>query len=83
MQEELKYRIASNDDSDNITSLVNSVYRGDNAKKGWTTEAELIDGIRITSERVNEIINTDSNIILLAIINNKIAGCVHLEKNWR
>ncbi len=79
MQEELEYRIASNDDADNITSLVNSVYRGDNAKKGWTTEAELIDGIRITSERVNEIINTDSNVILLAIINN-IAGCVHLEK---
>lgn len=63
-----------------ITSLVNSVYRGDNAKKGWTTEAEILGGIRITEEKVTEYINTKDNVIMLAVNDKKIIGCVHLEK---
>lgn len=63
-----------------ITSLVNSVYRGENAKKGWTTEAEILGGIRITQEKVKEYINTVSSVILLAVHDNNIIGCVHLEK---
>jgi len=77
---ELKFRTATDDDAESIANLVNSVYRGEGAKKGWTTEADLLDGIRITIEKVNEIINAPGNVILLALINNKIAGCVHLEK---
>ena len=30
-----------------LTQLVNSGYRGESSKKGWTTEANLLDGIRI------------------------------------
>jgi ribosomal protein S18 acetylase RimI-like enzyme len=78
--EELKFRTASADDSMSIGDLVNSVYRGDNAKKGWTTEADLLGGIRITREKISEIISSPGNVILLALIENKITGCVHLEK---
>ena len=63
-----------------ITSLVNSVYRGDNARKGWTTEAGILGGIRITEEKVREYIKTKDNVILLALHDKKIIGCVHLEK---
>ena len=55
-KEQLEFRIATIVDADNICFLVNSVYRGDNSKKGWTTEADLLDGVRITSEKINEII---------------------------
>jgi hypothetical protein len=27
-----------------LTLLINSAYRGESSKKGWTTEANLIDG---------------------------------------
>lgn len=62
-----------------ITQLVNSVYRGENSKKGWTTEADFLDGIRITKEKIEEIIQRENDIILLAKINNEIIACVNLQ----
>jgi len=76
----LQFPIALPKQSGEITSLVNSVYRGEGAKKGWTTEADILGGIRITEEKVREIINTENNIIMLALLENKIIACVHLEK---
>lgn len=29
-----------------LDKLVNSAYRGDSSRKGWTTEADLLDGTR-------------------------------------
>jgi hypothetical protein len=72
-------KTASSADAEAITALVNSVYRGENAKKGWTTEADFLEGIRITSEKVNEIIARDTDIIINAVLNAEVIGCVHLE----
>ena len=30
-----------------LNTLVNSAYRGDSSKIGWTTEADLLDGQRV------------------------------------
>ena len=75
----IQFQIAEIKDAEVITNLVNSVYRGENSKKGWTTEADFLDGIRITTEKVNEIINRKSDVIILAIEGENIIGCVHLE----
>jgi len=77
---ELIFRNAELTDAQAITELINSVYRGDNAKKGWTSEADLLGGIRISKERIEQIIAKPDDVILLCIIDGKIAGCVHLEK---
>jgi len=71
--------MASQADAEAITALVNSVYRGENAKKGWTTEADFLEGIRITPEKVSEIIARDNDVIINAVLNNEVIGCVHLE----
>ena len=63
-----------------VASLVNSVYRGENAKKGWTTEADFLEGIRITAEKVTEIIKRPSDVIIMALTDTNLLGCVHLEK---
>ncbi len=76
----LQFPLALPKQAGEITLLVNSVYRGEGAKKGWTTEADILGGIRITEEKVREIINTENNIIMLAVYENKIIACVHLEK---
>ena len=76
---EIKIQVAELKDAEAITSLVNSVYRGENSKKGWTTEADFLEGIRITSEKVKEIISRKSDVIILAMDDNSIIGCVHLE----
>lgn len=76
----LKFTFAEEKQSQEITSLVNSVYRGENSKKGWTTEADILGGIRISAEKVRDIISSKNNVILLASLDDKIIGSVHLEK---
>jgi len=78
--DDFQFHPASPEHAGEITSLVNSVYRGENAKKGWTTEAEILGGIRITEEKVIEYINTKDNVIIIAVDDKKLIGCVHLEK---
>ena len=78
-QNNIIFKIASQADAEEITALVNSVYRGENSKKGWTTEADFLDGIRITEEKIREIINRSNDVIILAKDDNEIIGSVHLE----
>lgn len=67
---------------DGIVKLVNSAYRGEGAKQGWTTEADLLDGQRVDAEGIREIISKEDSVILIAENddNGDLLGCVHLEK---
>lgn len=79
MDNEIKFQIAGLKDAEKITALVNSVYRGENSKKGWTTEADFLSGIRITEVKVKEIIEGKNDVIILALLEGIIIGGVHLE----
>lgn len=72
--------IATLADAPKITNLVNTAYRGERSLKGWTTEAPLIDGLRIDIETVTDYL-ADSNVKLLKYTddNDDIVGCVYLE----
>lgn len=64
-----------------IVFLVNSAYRGESSKQGWTTEADLLDGIRTDKESISDIINhKDSTLLLCRNEQNELLGCVHLRK---
>lgn len=65
-----------------IVALVNSAYRGEGSKKGWTTEADFLDGQRVDIESLREIIAKDEAAILIAEDEDTdtIVGCVQLEK---
>ncbi|SFI61194.1 GNAT family N-acetyltransferase [Nitrosomonas sp. Nm34] len=67
-------------DAARIAVLVNSAYRGDSSRHGWTTEADFIDGQRTDTSEIEEILSADNQCILLAERNEEIIGCVHLEK---
>lgn len=62
-----------------ITNLVNSAYRGETSKKGWTTEADLLEGNRITESELIEILQDENNTLLIYQENNKIIGTVLLS----
>jgi GNAT superfamily N-acetyltransferase len=68
-------------DVSELVVLINSAYRGETSKKGWTTEANLIGGQRIDDEGLTEQMN-DPNAIILKHINedSRITGCVYLQK---
>ena len=65
-----------------LNLLVNSAFRGESSKKGWTTEADLLGGIRVDEEKIKELINKNDSLILKYLNEEKIIiGCVHLEKH--
>lgn len=67
---------------DDLVMLVNSAYRGDSSRQGWTTEADLLDGQRIDAEKIEELINTEDSVIVVAEDDDtgRLLGCVHLHK---
>lgn len=60
------FRTATLDDVGAIVSLVESAYRGDASRAGWTTEADLLDGRRTGSDDVIACIERPRSAILLA-----------------
>jgi ribosomal protein S18 acetylase RimI-like enzyme len=64
-----------------LNKLVNSAYRGETSKLGWTTEANLLDGLRIDEQTLNGYFD-DPDVIILKNIDQggKITGCVYLEQ---
>ena len=65
-------------DADRLSELVNSAYRGDYAKQGWTTEAEILDGTRTDADALREVIARPHTVILKYVEDKKILGCVEL-----
>ncbi len=63
-----------------LNVLINSAYRGESSKKGWTTEEHLLDGIRTDEENLSELLQKENVTILKYTANNKIIGSVYLEK---
>jgi ribosomal protein S18 acetylase RimI-like enzyme len=61
-----------------LNKLINSAYRGESSKKGWTTEANILEGLRTTEEELIETIENSKNTILKNTENNQIIGCVLL-----
>ena len=63
-----------------LNVLVNSAYRGESSKKGWTTEADLLGGIRTDEEVLTALINKENSVMLLYKKNNALIGCVNLQQ---
>jgi ribosomal protein S18 acetylase RimI-like enzyme len=70
--------IATLDDISALEKLINSAYRGETSKKGWTTESNLLKGKRITLEELEETIQNKNNTLLKYTKNNQIIGSVLL-----
>lgn len=65
-------------DISSLTTLINSAYRGETSKKGWTTEAHLLAGKRTTEEELEQIILDPKNTFLKYTENEQIIGSVLL-----
>jgi ribosomal protein S18 acetylase RimI-like enzyme len=76
----LSFRAASAGDEAIISALINSAYRGDASRVGWTTEADLLEGTRTNPEEVLGLIQADDSMMLLCLQTDQIVGCVHLQK---
>lgn len=67
-------------DTAELTALVNSAYRGASSQLGWTSEAHLLDGIRIDESTMTEYLQTaDTTILKYTNDDGKIIACVYLQ----
>lgn len=63
-----------------LNVLVNSAYRGESGKQGWTTEADLLDGSRIDEAILQELIKKPDTTILTYREQGALLGCVELRQ---
>jgi PAS domain S-box-containing protein len=80
VEQGLSFRFAVPDDLTGLAQLVNSAYRGDSSRAGWTTEADLLSGVRTDVAELSQIINTEGSVLLLCIRSGEIIGSVHLQR---
>lgn len=73
-------RAAQKQDITALHKLIESAYRGESAKRGWTHEADLLGGQRTDLEALQENIQDKYQTILLAMDAEEIAGCVQLVR---
>ncbi|MBC7641724.1 MAG: GNAT family N-acetyltransferase [Flavobacterium sp.] len=62
-----------------LNLLVNSAYRGESSKQGWTTEANILGGIRISENELSAIISNPENAIFKLTESTEIIACVLLS----
>jgi ribosomal protein S18 acetylase RimI-like enzyme len=78
--QEVEFRCATFADSADVVALVESAYRGDASRAGWTTEADLLDGQRTDAEELVCILKDTDSRLLLAARGCEIVGCVLVRR---
>ena len=72
------FRPATLDDVARLQPFVHAAYRGDSARRGWTHEADLLDGQRIDAEGLSDALGDPAQVILLAEEDGELRGCVSI-----
>ncbi|MEV5849020.1 GNAT family N-acetyltransferase [Streptomyces sp. NPDC048179] len=75
----LTFRDATDADVDVLVALIESAYRGDASRVGWTTEADILDGQRTDPEGVLEVIKTPDGKLLVVEREDRVVACCQLE----
>lgn len=76
----LNFRLANHSDIPALIDLVESAYRGDASRAGWTTEADMLDGQRIDAESLQNSLDAADSRIIVAEKDGELLACCHLEK---
>jgi ribosomal protein S18 acetylase RimI-like enzyme len=64
-----------------LVTLINSAYRGESSKKGWTTEADLLGGQRTDPDTLLDTMNSPNSMIMTyRNEQNEIEACVYLNQ---
>ncbi|MET9386031.1 GNAT family N-acetyltransferase [Streptomyces sp. NPDC002928] len=75
----LTFRDATDADVDALVALVESAYRGDASRAGWTTEADILEGQRTDPEEVLEVIKSSDSRLLTVERDDQVIACCQLE----
>lgn len=76
----LVFRFARSGDVPGLVDLVESAYRGESSRAGWTTEADLLDGQRTDAEAISAVIAGPGSVMLLAEAGGRLVGCCQIQQ---
>jgi ribosomal protein S18 acetylase RimI-like enzyme len=76
----LSFRVAEPADVPALEALVQSAFRGDASRVGWTTEADLLDGQRTDAAALAEIVTSERGGMLIAEDVGELLGCCQFER---
>lgn len=74
------FRQASLEDVNSMVSLIESAYRGESSRQGWTTEADLLGGQRTDREEILGLMADQNSYFLLCENERQIQATVYLQK---
>lgn len=74
----MRFRAATEADVDAVVALVESAYRGDSSRAGWTTEADFLEGRRTGRDDVEAQLGRPQSRVLLAEDDAGLLACAHV-----
>ncbi|WP_062216130.1 GNAT family N-acetyltransferase [Streptomyces sp. NBRC 109706] len=77
---ELTFDEANEADIPALVALVESAYRGEASRAGWTTEADLLDGRRTDADAVRELVEDRESRLLTVRRAGELVACCHLRR---
>ncbi|CAL9368315.1 GNAT family N-acetyltransferase [Streptomyces sp. enrichment culture] len=75
----LTFRDATDADVEELVALIESAYRGEASRAGWTTEADILEGQRTDPEGVRAVIKSADSRLLTVEREGRIVACCQLE----
>jgi len=76
---ELTFRDATEADVTALVELIESAYRGDSSRAGWTTEADILKGRRTDPQGVREVVEGPGSRLLVVERDGALVACCQLE----
>lgn len=74
------FRLATSEDLPTLHALVESAYRGDSARGGWTHEADLLSGERTSQAELARVMADPANRLILAHRDGALVGTVTVTR---
>ncbi|MFB7241148.1 GNAT family N-acetyltransferase [Streptomyces populi] len=75
----LTFRDAADSDVEALVALIESAYRGDSSRAGWTTEADILEGQRTDAEGVRAVVEAPDSRLLTVERDGVLVACCQLE----
>ncbi|WP_392668138.1 GNAT family N-acetyltransferase [Streptomyces sp. LN785] len=76
---QLTFRDATEADVPALVTLIESAYRGDSSRAGWTTEADILQGRRTDPEGVRAVVESPGSRLLVVERDGGLIACCQLE----
>ncbi|MFC5910034.1 GNAT family N-acetyltransferase [Streptacidiphilus monticola] len=76
---EVTFRDATEADVDDLVALIESAYRGESSRTGWTSEAHLLSGRRTDAEGVRAVVTAPDSRMLAVERDGALVACCQLQ----